>query len=200
MITPARLAIAAVAVAFIALIAFRHSGNSSFATAVTSSNPSSAASRETPPAATEPTWRESSTVPVSNTETDSAPAAELRRRLEEASTRLPDIAAQREASRLALHWLKLDRDALLAWLNRPRDNNHLDPVRASVSQVLAAGGEFEQAQRLAESITEPAIYEWAHQNALAQAYERKIITADQVRNSGLSPAAIDNILNGSFRD
>jgi hypothetical protein len=40
----------------------------------------------------------------------------------------------------------------------------------------------------------------AHKSALAEAYERKIITADQLRNSGLSPAAVENILSGSFRD
>jgi hypothetical protein len=200
MITPARLAIAAGAAALVALVGFRLSGNSPSATAPPPPTPQPIARRAAPPAPMEPTWREASAAAETPAANDSGPATELRRQLEEASARLPDLAAQREAARLALRWLKLDRDAVLAWLKLPRDNNLLDPVRASVSQVLAAGGDFEQAQRLAESITEPAIYEWTHQNALAQAYERKVITADQLRDSGLSSGAVENILSGSFRD
>ena len=200
MITPARLAIAAGAAACLALIGFWLSGNSSSATAVSVPNPPHPVRRDTPSAGMEPAWREASSTAEPTTANDSGPAAELRRQLEEASARLPDLAARREASRLAMRWLKLDRDAALAWLQQPRENSYLDPVRASISQVLTAGGEFEQAQRLAEFISDPSTYEMAHKSALAEAYERKIITADQLRNSGLSPAAVENILSGSFRD
>jgi hypothetical protein len=200
MISPARLMIAAAVAALLAAGGFWLSGDGRpSAIPVTPGSRQMSAPREAAFSTMDPVWREAPAVAESPAPKAPDPNAELRRRMEEACARLPDIAAQREASRTALRWLKLDRAATLAWLEQPHGAN-LDPILTSVSQALAGDGECTQAQLLAEFITDPAIYEWAHQNALAHAYERKLITTEQLRSSGLSPAAVENILGGSFRD
>lgn len=124
----------------------------------------------------------------------------LRRRLDGMAPRLSAIEVQREVNRLVQHWFRSDRAAALAWIFAHRGDVRFDPVAASVAQSLVALGDFGEAQKLADGITDPSVSDWVHQEAWSVALERGLVTADQIKNSGLPQAAVNSVLSGAHRD
>jgi hypothetical protein len=110
------------------------------------------------------------------------------------------VATQREVSRIVARWLELDRRAAVAWLARHRGEARFDPIAAGAAQCLVASGDYATAQTVAETIVLPELREWAHREAWAAAYERRLVGEADVRASGLSAASAAAIMSGAHRD
>lgn len=125
---------------------------------------------------------------------------ELSRRMDAMGDRLATREFRAEADRLLGRWMTLDREAALAWLEGHRGDARFDRLVASAAQMLIAGSDFPRAQKLADQVVTPETRAWLHEEVWAIAFERRLVSAEELQGAGLTPEALRAIASGGRRD
>jgi hypothetical protein len=105
-----------------------------------------------------------------------------------------------QADRLFAQWMNIDAPSALTWLERHRGDARFDRLVANAAQMYLAAGDVRSAQTFVEQIVEPSTREWLNEEVWAAAFEKRLVSADDLEKSGLTPDKIIAIVAGSRRD
>ncbi|ATC64492.1 hypothetical protein CMV30_11300 [Nibricoccus aquaticus] len=101
---------------------------------------------------------------------------------------------------LLARWVATAPTDAATWLAQHDDTPFYDSAARHIALHLIAKQSFDSAATWADLIRDPALREEARDALIAESYRAKKIDAQAVRLSGLSPAHIESILNGSRLD
>jgi hypothetical protein len=96
--------------------------------------------------------------------------------------------------------MNIDAPSALTWLERHRGDARFDRLVANAAQMYLAAGDVRSAQTFVEQIVEPSTREWLNEEVWAAAFEKRLVSADDLEKSGLTPDKIIAIVAGSRRD
>jgi hypothetical protein len=127
-------------------------------------------------------------------------AAAFVRHLDAVAQRAETREFRAEADRLFAQWMNVDAPGALTWLERHRGDARFDRLVANAAQMYIAAGDVRSAQTFVEQIVEPSTRDWLNEEVWAVAYERQLVSAQDLERSGLTSDKISAITSGSRRD